>query len=44
MLLVEHSQEAGWGRPALKPFGHIPLHPAAQVGGRGGGGNERSWL
>lgn len=31
MLLVEHSVEDGWGLPQIKPFGYIPLHPAAQV-------------
>ncbi|GAB4819863.1 hypothetical protein N2152v2_006909 [Parachlorella kessleri] len=31
MFLAEHTAEAGWGQPAIKPFGFIPLHPAAQV-------------
>lgn len=31
MFLVEHVQGQGWGQPVIKPFGHIPLHPAAQT-------------
>ena len=31
MFLVEHIEGEGWGQPAVKPFGHIPLHPAAQT-------------
>jgi branched-chain amino acid aminotransferase len=31
MLLAEHSVKDGWGRPAVRPFDYLPLHPAAQV-------------
>jgi branched-chain amino acid aminotransferase len=31
MLLAEHAAGEGWGRPALRPFGPLQLHPAAQV-------------
>lgn len=31
MLLVEHVEGEGWGKPAIVPFGPLPLHPAAQV-------------
>ncbi|DBB04286.1 TPA: hypothetical protein ACH3X1_012783 [Trebouxia sp. C0004] len=31
MFLVEHVEGQGWGRPVIKPFGNIPMHPAAQA-------------
>lgn len=31
MFLVEHVEGQGWGQPVIKPFGHIPMHPAAQA-------------
>lgn len=41
MLLAEHEVERGWGAPAVRPLGLLPLHPASQVlhyGERQGGG------
>ena len=34
MFVVEHSDEAGWGRPAVKPFGPMLVHPASQARAR----------
>lgn len=31
MFLVEHTEGQGWGQPVIKPFGNIPMHPAAQA-------------
>jgi hypothetical protein len=31
MFLVEHVEGQGWGQPVIKPFGNIPMHPAAQA-------------
>lgn len=31
MFLAEHAEGAGWGSPAIRPFGPLSLHPAAQV-------------
>ncbi|EFN57110.1 hypothetical protein CHLNCDRAFT_57448 [Chlorella variabilis] len=31
MFHVEHVVGQGWGRPAVKPFGLLQVHPAAQV-------------
>lgn len=31
MFLVEHIDGQGWGQPVIKPFGNIPMHPAAQA-------------
>lgn len=32
MLHVEYVEgQGGWGAPAIKPFGPLQLHPAAQV-------------
>ena len=31
MFLVENVDGQGWGQPVIKPFGHIPVHPAAQA-------------
>ena len=31
MFLVEHVDGEGWGQPVIKPFGNIPMHPAAQA-------------
>jgi hypothetical protein len=31
MLLVEHVEGEGWGKPAIVPFGPLSIHPAATV-------------
>eukprot|EP00887_Chlorella_sp_A99_P003728 scaffold7.g3728.t1 len=31
MFLTEHAEGEGWARPAIRPFGPVALHPAAQV-------------
>ena len=31
MLLIEHTEDQGWTRPLVRPFGYLQLHPAAQV-------------
>ena len=31
MFLAEHEAERGWGAPAVRPLGLLPLHPASQV-------------
>lgn len=31
MLIVEYVEGEGWGIPKIKPFGFLPIHPAATV-------------
>jgi branched-chain amino acid aminotransferase len=31
MLTVEWSSASGWEKPHIKPFGNLPIHPAASV-------------
>ena len=30
-MLAEHAEGQGWSAPVVRPFGYIPMHPAAQV-------------